>query len=336
MFNSLQQIIAGGRDTTTDELNLPGNEGAAAELQARLCDLGILDPIIDGDASTPFKPVGKGDGKIGLNTRGAIFEFCRLANIQYVDRLLNIALLKALVNARPEVLTPVQFDARPGDTPSVVLAKRLLRYMRMQGYWIARSPNMYNIVYVEGMNEDGHLNDDRFNEWNDRRIVIRIGVAGAPEMVVNDQATTEPGLFYTKNPLNPQGAARIAFGQYKAWVDGLHQGWQPALVQRENLKVHRDLNQDGKRSANDPIDIGKTFGINQHSTSPNKTPDLVGPYSAGCLVGRRYSWHQAFLRTVKKDVRYIMNKGYLFMSAIIAGDAFVSWVQKDEKMRPPG
>lgn len=336
MFNSLQQIINGGRDTSTDELNLPENNGAALELQARLCDLGILDPEIGGDKTTVFKPVGKGDGKIGLNTRGAIFEFCRLANIQYIDRLLSVAMLKTLVNARPEQLTPVQLAVQNTDAPAVKLAKRLLRYMGQQGYWIARSPNMYNIVYVEGMNEDGSLNEDRFNEWNDRRMVIQIGPGGVPALLVNDQATTEPGLFYTKNPLNPQGAARIAFGQYKAWVDGLHQGWQPALVQRENLKVHRDLNQDGKRSANDPIDIGKTFGINQHSTSPNKTPDLVGPYSAGCLVGRRYSWHQAFLRTVKKDVRYQMNKGYLFMSTVIAGDAFVAWVKKAEKMHPPG
>ncbi len=335
MFNSLQQIIAGGHDTTTDELNLPENQPAALELQSRLVDLGILDPVIDGTANTVFKPVGKGDGKIGLNTRAAIFEFCRLANIPYVDRLLSISLLKALVKADADHLTPVDFTTRLVDLPSTILAKRILRFMRAQGYWIARSPNMYNIVYIEGMNEDGTLNDDRFDEWNDRRLVIHVGPGGVPELLVNDQGTTEPGAFYTNRPLNAQGAARIAFGQYKAWVDGLHQGWQPALVQRENIKVHRDLNKDGKRSANDPIDIGKTFGVNQHSTSPNRTPDMVGPYSAGCLVGRRYQWHQKFLTIVRKDVRYQMNKGYLFMSTIIPGDAFVAWVIKDEKIRPP-
>lgn len=335
MFNSLQQIIDGGHDVGTDDLNLPENKPAALELQARLCDLGILDPDISGDATTVFKPVGKGDGRIGLNTRGAIFEFCRLAKIPYVDRLLSIALLKALVKATPESIAPIQFDPKKTDTPSTALAKRLLRYMRAHNYWIARSPNMYNIIYVEGMNDDGTLNDDAFNEWNDRRLVVHVGAEGVPELVVNDQGTTEPGTFYTNNPLNTKGAARIAFGQYKAWVDGLHQGWQPALVQREALKVHRDLNKDGKRSASDPIDIGKTFGVNQHSTSPNKTPDHVGPYSAGCLVGRRYQWHLTFLRIVKKDVRYQMNKGYLFMSTIIAGDDFVNWVQKDEKMHPP-
>lgn len=335
MFNSLQQIIAGGRDTTTDELDLTENVGAALELQTRLCDLGILDPIIDGNAATPFGPVGKGDGKIGVNTRGAIFEFCRLASLPYVDRLLNLPLLRALVAANPDTFLPLNISPRAADAPSVALGKRLLRFLRAHGYWIARSPNMTNIIYVEGMNDDGTLNEDRFDEWNDRRIVVRVGPGGIPEILVNDQATTEPGKFYTDNPLNPQGAARIAFGQYKAWVDGLHQGWQPALVQREDVRVHRDRDKNGKRSANDPVDVGKTFGINQHSTSPNRTPDLVGPYSAGCLVGRRYTWHQKFLTIVKRDVRYQMNKGYLFMSTVIAGDVFMNWVLKDEKMRPP-
>lgn len=332
MFNSLQQIISGGRDTSTDELNLPANQGAALELQTRLCDLGILDPIIDGNATTPFRPVGKGDGKIGLNTRGAIFEFCRIAGIPYVERLLSVPLLRTLLDAQADTFLPLQLGANPNDTPAAALAKRLLRYLKAKDYWIARSPNQYNIIYAEGMNEDGALNPDRFDEWNDRRLVVRVGAGGVPELVVNDQSTTEPGAFYTNRPLNPDGAARIAFGQYKAWVDGLHHNWQPALVQRENLRVHRDLNKDGKRSPNDPIDIGKTFGINQHSTSPNKTPDLVGPYSAGCLVGRRYAWHLTFLRTVKRDIRYQINKGYLFMSAVIPGDEFLHFVRKGESL----
>ncbi len=323
MFTSLQQIIDQRRDTTTDELNLPENKAAAIELQTRLCDLGILDPEFNGDQTTPFRPVSKGDGRIGLNTRNGIAEFCRLTGLMYIDRALPLVLLRTLVMARPEILLPVEFDNRPTDDAPTRLAKRALRYMRRKGYFIARSPLSYNIVYVEGMNSDGSLNADRFNEWNDRRMVIRIAQGGRPEMLVNDQSTTEPGDYYTRRPLHRNGAARIAFGQYKAWVDGLHQGWQPALVQRENLRVHRDFNKDGKRSMSDPVDIGKTFGVNQHSTSPRRTPELIGPYSAGCLVGRRYQWHLAFLRTVRRDFRYRMNKGYLFVTAILPGDDLV-------------
>lgn len=170
------------------------------------------------------------------------------------------------------------------------------------------------------MDPHGAKNQDLLNEWNDRRIVIHILPGGKPQMIVNDQATTEPGTVFTRHPLNSQGAARIAFGQYKAWVDGLHKGIQPALVQRHNLRIHRDLNKDGFRSPSDPIHIGRTFGINQHSTHPNHVPELVNAYSAGCFVGRRYHWHLSFMDIVRNDVRYQHNKGYLFMSTVISGD----------------
>ena len=66
MYSTLQQIIAEGRDIATDELNLPANRMAAHELQVRLCDFGLLDPVINGDKDKPFGPVGKGDGMIGV------------------------------------------------------------------------------------------------------------------------------------------------------------------------------------------------------------------------------------------------------------------------------
>lgn len=320
MFNNLQQIIQSGRDITTDALNIPANRPAAIELQTRLCDLGVLDPEIRGSVNTPFGPTSKGDGIIGTNSRAAILEFCNLASLPNVEKQLDIQMLSALTSAQPDTFLPIAFDNRPDDTPGTRLAKRVLRYMRKKGYWIARSPNMRNIVYVEGMNADGSLNKDAHNFWNDRRIVFRIAAGGAPEMLVNDQATTEPGHFYTWNPLNPKGAARIAFGQYKAWVVGRHKGSQPALVQRENVRLHRDLNKDGFRSKTDPIDVGKTFGINQHSTRPGTPPERVDSYSAGCLVGRRWDWHLSFLDIVKEDVRYLQNQGYLFITTIIAGD----------------
>lgn len=317
---TLQQFIANNRAVTTDDINAPEHRDAAIELQTRLCDLGILDPLFGGDKTTPFGPVEKADGKVGPMTRNAIFEFCRLANIEYIDRLLTLSFMKALVKAEPDKFLPVIFENSPKDNTKTRFAKRILRCMRAKGYWIARSPHAYNIVYIEGVESDGRENPDTFDEWNDRRIVIRIAPGGKPDMVVNDQSTTEPGKFYTQNPLHEQGAARIAFGQYKAWTDGLHQGVQPALVQRGNIRIHRDIDKSGTRNKKDPIDVGDWYGINQHSTDPDKIPELIGKYSAGCLVGRRYSWHIKFLNTVRKDFRYKMNKSYSFITAVIAGD----------------
>lgn len=320
MFTSLQQIIEKGRTISTDEFNHPDNRQAARELQARLCNLGILDPEIGGDTVTPFGPIGKRDGIIGINSRAAIFEFCRLAGLPYIEKRLTIKILETLVAAQPETFLPIEFNNASNDTSSIRLTKRILRYMRTKGYWIARSPRMRNIVYLEGLDANGTLNADAFDHWNDRRVVFRIGANTKPQMLVNDQSSTEPGSHYTWHPLNPNGAARIAFGQYKAWTVGLHKGTQPALVQREKVRLHRDLNKDGFRNARDPIDIGKTFGINQHSTRPGSPPEFVDSYSAGCLVGRRWAWHMSFLNIVKQDERYRQNRGYLFISTIIAGD----------------
>ena len=320
MIVNLRQILDDPRSVSTDELNLLPNRAAAAELQKKLVQLGLLDPMMRGSKTQPFGPSDESDGTIGINTRSALYEFCLLAKIKYVDRRLDPKLVLKLLGAEPEKFLPIQWDNHGNDSEQTRLAKRILRYMRKKGYWIARSPSMYNIVYVEGMNDNGSLNDDKFDEWNDRRLVIRIHSDGVPEMVVNDQSTTETGKFYTTNPLNPQGAARIAFGQYKAWTVGLHQNTQPALVQRADVRVHRDGNKDGKRSPSDPIDIGTWFGINQHSTSKNKIPATIGLYSAGCLVGRRYAWHLKFLAAVKKDVRYKRNSSYLFVTAVLAGD----------------
>jgi len=321
MTTNIQTLISIGRNTPWDDFKQPAMRTPAIEMQVRLCDLGLLDPVVDGSTTKPFGPVAKADGAIGLNTRNAFFEFCRMAGLKYHDTYVTSEQLRRLYSVNPMTFLPVMAQNAQSDSTATRFAKRVLRYMSRKGYWIGRSPNMYNIVYIEGVNADGRPNADRFNEWNDRRLVIRINQpSGMPELLVNDQATTEPGDYYTQFPLNPNGAARIAFGQYKAWKTGRHSGWQPALVQRGNVRLHRDKNKNGFRDSNDPIDIGDSFGINHHSTQPNFASATIGKYSAGCLVGMRYEWHLKFLEVVKRDVRYQRNNNYLFMTAVIPGD----------------
>lgn len=334
---SLRKLVLGSHKTITiDDFNLRELSGTpetltatrggaavsslAGEFQTRLVRLGLLDPQFGGSASTPFGPSEMVSGLLDGDTRNALMEFCKIAKIPYDDQSLTGTQLEAMDNATPDKFLPIQFEAAAGDDPSTRFAKRILRYMRDKGYWIARSPNMCNIVYVEGVNNLGVPNDDAHDRWNDRRLVIQIQQGGKPVLVINDEATTEPGRHYTQNPLVAQGAARIAFGQYKAWVVGLHNGKQPALRQAGTIRVHRDLNKDAKRSASDPLDIGDWFFINQHTTSETLIPELVGKFSAGCLVGRRYRSHMTFLATIKKDVRYQLNNAYMFVTAIIPGD----------------
>lgn len=175
---------------------------------------------------------------------------------------------------------------------------RILDYMVSQGYRIREC----NIVYIEGVEPDTfQLNDDVINKWNDtRNIILRDGT-----IPLSCRATTEPGTHYTNNPVNPSGAARIAFGQHKdAWSFGYHKD-QKALVQVGEITVYRDFNKDGVRTG-DKTDTG-LFGLNQHTTSATvsgTTPEDVGKWSAGCLVGQHAITHYNYFLPILRDFGY--------------------------------
>lgn len=204
---------------------------------------------------------------------------------------------------------------------SMGLVDKIVDYMKLKGYRIHDSDDKRNIVYVEGMNIDGTLNCDRADVFNDIRCVFEF-CNGKPKMLGVWGATTEPGRYYTNNPLNHKGAARIKFGQYKAWKVGQHGNKDPheALVQCGIVTVHRDLNKDLIRTG-DKLDTGY-FGINQHwgGDSPINS---IGRWSAGCLVGRTRVGHREFMTIVKKDPDYLKNRSYVFDTTIIAGDDLI-------------
>jgi hypothetical protein len=198
------------------------------------------------------------------------------------------------------------------------LASRIVKYMQAKQYKVFTEPKEFNIVYVEGLNEDGTVNDDAPNVFNDRRMVIEV-VNGVPKIVNHWQATTEPGNRYTFRPMNDGGAARIQFGQYKAWSVGIHGNSEPheALVQVDEIFVCRDFNKDFKRTG-DKVDKG-LFGVNQH-WGYDLPVDDIGPASAGCLVGRRRTGHKEFMAIIKQDNRFKSDSDYVFWTTIIAGD----------------
>lgn len=328
---SLLDEFAGRNDISFEELRT--RKTTVALLQDKLCNLGILDPVIGQDERHIFKPVRNSDGLLGNETMVALRVFYQLLHLPGADSMsLGRQSAMELDNAKVDAVLPMELTYLPTDTVQIRLAKQVLRYMQLKGYWIARHPDMCNIVYVEGMDGDGRLNNDAFDQWNDRRMLIQVSRSGQPEMLANDLCTSEPGRFYTVNPMSSipadrRGAARIAFGQYKAWKVGTHRantrGAQPALVQTGPVKVHRDLDKNGRRSSRDFIDIG-LFGINQHSTT--NTPANIEQWSAGCLVGLRMDWHLDFLNIVQNDLRYQLNPDYAFLTTVIAGDEMVKEV----------
>jgi hypothetical protein len=201
------------------------------------------------------------------------------------------------------------------------LASRIVGAMRKRGFRIDTGSGKINIVYVEGMDTDGAHNDDAPDRFNDLRCVIRFE-NGKPVIAGKWEATTEPGRYWTQHRMNPKGAARVAFGQYRAWQVGVHHAGKPtaheALVQTGGpITVYRDDNEDMIRTG-DKLDTGY-FGINQHH-GYDLPKNGLGRSSAGCLIGRSIAGHRAFMKQVKSDPRYRANHGFVFTAAILPAD----------------
>ena len=99
------------------------------------------------------------------------------------------------------------------------------------------------------------------------------------------RATTDPGTFWLKNPMQPQGTAVLAQGQYvDAYQIGLHKGKYKALVQIKPVTVIRDYDRDAVLDFINGIRITGMLGINIHRASKTGTTVTVDKYSAGCQV----------------------------------------------------
>lgn len=274
----------------------------ATHIQEILIWLKLLDP--------------PADGKFGPISSEALIEFQdTMGNLSDERGFLGPKTAKQLIETSPAEVPQPALDLSKNNLPS-----RIIQYMLAKRYRVSTGSQKYNIVYVEGMDANGNINRDKPNEFNDRRMVIEIPNQ-VPELKQNWEATTEPGTHYTLNPMNNMGAARIAFGQYKAWRVGTHYGSgsdpHEALVQVSPISVYRDRNKDFIRQG-DRLYTG-LFNINQH-WGFDLPRNNVSYASAGCLVGRERQSHREFMKLIKQDRRYIANPHYVFITTVIPGN----------------
>jgi hypothetical protein len=268
------------------------------QIQVLLIGLGLLEP--------------PADGKFGPVSTAALKEFQELLKTGETE-FLGAVTAKELIEAKKDDLP------KPALKLGNDIASKIVKYMLAENYQVFTNAKEYNIVYIEGINGDWTLNNDAANEFNDQRIVLEI-INGVPKIVNSWQATTEPGSHYTYSPMKLKGAARIQFGQYKAWKVGYHGNADrhEALIQVGDITVCRDFNKDFKRTG-DELDTGDDFYVNQHWGYDAPVNDIKNA-SAGCLVGRRREGHKEFMAIIKQDRRYVANNDYVFYTTIIPGD----------------
>jgi hypothetical protein len=114
-------------------------------------------------------------------------------------------------------------------------------------------------------------------------------------------ATTDPGIPYTKQPMNEKGAAWLVPGTYHFRL-GRHKSlFVNALVQNGPVTVRRDRDRDGRPEYGELLERGE-FGIYIHSGGSIGKP--VGKWSAGCQVVPRPYWVE-FWSIVRQQPRWV-------------------------------
>jgi hypothetical protein len=109
--------------------------------------------------------------------------------------------------------------------------------------------------------------------------------------------TTDPGTFWLNNPMQPQGTAILAEGQYlNSHELGMHRGQYKALVQKNPVTVMRDYDRNAILDFyNGKKESGK-YGINIHRANKVGTTLSVDKNSAGCQVFANASDFDQFLK----------------------------------------
>jgi len=267
--------------------------GLVAAMQRRLAHHGLLDPPADG----LLDPV----------SQWALGALCRAAGLPF-GAALTPAAAAVLLQADP--VLPLRPDGS--------LAGRVAAALVNRGHWLNRHPDCVNIVYVEGMDEQGRDVPRRPDAFDDLRLLLRIRPGGGPEILGAWCATTASGRPAVEAPAEPEGAPRLAAGQHRAWVMGRTavgtEVEQEALVQILPLPVTRDADKDFRREGDAP-GCG-IFIIDQHG-GHDAPRERVGGMGAGCLVGRSQAGHRSFMARLRDDPRWRANAAHVFTTSIV-------------------
>lgn len=120
--------------------------------------------------------------------------------------------------------------------------------------------------------------------------------------------TTDPGTYWLKNPMQPQGTAILAEGQYKnSHSLGMHRGQYEALVQVGKLTIMRDYDRNAILDFKNGKKQSGYYGINVHRANRTGTTKTIDKNSAGCQVFENASDFAAFLKLCQKHAKLYGN-----------------------------
>jgi hypothetical protein len=110
--------------------------------------------------------------------------------------------------------------------------------------------------------------------------------------------TTDPGLYWLQNPMNPKGTGILKPGHYPGlWKTGIHKTYE-ALVQKAPCTLIRDYNRDNKLDFHSSREETGLFGVNLHHAGENSA--TVDKFSAACQVFKRIVDFNEFMDLARK------------------------------------
>lgn len=140
------------------------------------------------------------------------------------------------------------------------------------------------------------------NHFNDKLFLVYMNNLMEWEVKIFNM-TTDPGLYYRKNTINPKGVAILKPNQYRsAYKFGKHKG-RDALIQNKEITVYRDNDNNADISNINKLktDTG-FFGINIHSTGRAEQVFMnIDKWSAGCQVFGSQVDFDYFLNILKQQ-----------------------------------
>jgi hypothetical protein len=155
-------------------------------------------------------------------------------------------------------------------------------------------PYLLNIVGIRTADDTANT----FNDW----ICFFRQTTGPEWEFYAFRGTTDPGMYWRKNPENVDGVAIVVPGQYPhLWVLGEHKGLYPALVQVGEIDVWRDNDGDGQLTTS-KIHRG-LFGINLHRASVDRVVVSVDKFSAGCQVVADPNGYDTAIAMVRDQIK---------------------------------
>lgn len=179
------------------------SENQIVQLKHKLTEWGLLDPSFarEGD---PRKQIEHSSNWNSFCVDGAE-NLLRLFGQDDADGTIDTSEYDLIMKrGNPQPL-------KPNDAKT----RKLVKAYEQNKWYIARGNDVYNVTWIEDFNRDWTGRIGVLDTWDDMVVLWQAEHNGTVRIIEEFwQATTEPGAYYTFNPMNAGGAARIAFGQY--------------------------------------------------------------------------------------------------------------------------